>query len=61
MKENVEFVGVIVKVNGKKMTFKKEECCFQGWAYENDDLMESDRGVNLLLTKDKKQYRLSLE
>lgn len=60
MKDKVEFVGVIVKVNGKKVIIKKDDCYFHGWEYENEELMESDNGVDLNLTINKKQYKLSL-
>ena len=60
MKDNIEFVGVIVKVNGKKLTIKRENCHFTGWEYTDDDAMESDSGVDLELRDGRKIYRLSL-
>lgn len=58
MKDEVELVGVVVKINGKKKTFKKSECYFQGWEYQDE--CHSDSGVNLELTDGKKRYKLSL-
>jgi len=60
MKKAIEFVGVIVKINGKKKTFKKENCYFHGWGWEDNETMESDNGVDLNLTDGTKQYKLSL-
>lgn len=61
MKRNVEFVGVVIKVNGKQKTIKKENCYFHGWEWSNDDAGECDSGVDLELTDGRKKYKLSLE
>jgi hypothetical protein len=58
MKEKVELVGVVVKIDGKRKTIKKEDCYFQGWEYADE--CHSDSGVNLELTDGKKRYKLSL-
>ena len=59
-KDVIELVGVIVKINGKKKTFIKDECEFLGWECRDEDNYYSDNGVDLRLTDGGKQYRLSL-
>ena len=58
MKEKIEFVGVLVKVNGELKTVESNGCYFKGWEWSNDDM--SDSGVDLEVTIDDKYYKLSL-
>jgi len=58
MKNEIEFVGVVVKVNGKRKMFAKEKCEFQGWEWSDENW--ADSGVNLFLTNGKKQYKISV-
>jgi hypothetical protein len=60
MKDLVELEAVIMKINGKKKTFKKNNFELQGWACEDADNMESDSGVILRLKDGKKRYKISL-
>lgn len=59
MKDNVdvEFVGVVVKVNGKRRVFKKPDCYFYGWECSEYE----DNGVNLVLTDGRKKYKVNVE
>jgi hypothetical protein len=50
-KNNIEFLGVMVKINGKKKFIKKEQLYFRGWEY--NDECSSDSGVDLQIS-DKK-------
>lgn len=53
MKENVEFVGVVMKVNGKKKTFPKEKVSFS--ASESEcDMCGSHGSVKLSVYGEKK-------
>ena len=44
-KDTVEFVGMVVKINGKRKLVKKGQVYFRGWGYENDDW--SDNGIDV--------------
>jgi len=57
MKNKVEFVGIIVKINGKKKIFKKGHLYFQGWGFEGEDC--SDNGINVEIWNGKKKYRMN--
>jgi len=53
VKEKVEFVGVVLKVNGKEVTFPKEKVSFS--ASESEcDLCGSHGSVNLSVVDGKK-------
>jgi hypothetical protein len=60
MKNVIKLVGVIVEINGKKKNFTKEQCYFHGWSYENEDLMESDSGVDLEVKDGNKRYKVDV-
>jgi len=55
-KDIVEFVGIVVKINGKKKVLKKNDYYFSGWGYDDDDW--SDSGVDLEIFCGKKKYKL---
>lgn len=61
-KDVIEFVGVIVKINGEEKTFSKENCEFEGWEWSCGDECCgcSDSGVELYLTDGKKRYKLNI-
>jgi hypothetical protein len=50
-KKNVEFVGVVVKIDGKKKVINKNRLYFKGWEF--NDLDYSDSGVDLDIYNDK--------
>ena len=58
--KNVEFLGISVKIDNKEIFITKENCCFMGWEYINEDLEESDSGVDLDFENNNKTYHLSL-
>lgn len=59
-KDIVEFVGVVVKINGKKKVIGADKCQFWGWEYHDEDNYCSDSGVELELTYDGKRCKLDL-
>lgn len=59
-KKNIDFVGVVVKIDGKEVIVKKENCYFRGWEWEDDNIMERDCGVDLEMTIKENKYTLSL-
>lgn len=58
MKDNVELVGVIVKINGKKKVIDIDDCNFHGW--EINEEYYSDGGVDLFVNFNKKNYKISV-
>jgi hypothetical protein len=50
----IELVGIIVKINGKKRIFKTDNFGLQGWAWEDETIMESDSVITLNLKDGKK-------
>lgn len=56
----IELVGIIVKINGKKRIFKTDNFGLQGWAWEDETIMESDSGITLNLKDGKKVQKTEI-
>jgi hypothetical protein len=61
MKNDIEFIGIVLKINGKKKTINKNKCRFEGWAWTDEECGCSDNGVDLIIDDGKKRYKISLE
>jgi hypothetical protein len=59
-KKNVEFVGVVVKVDGKEIVVNENYCSFHGWETECD-CCGSHGGCKVTVIIDKKSYDIGLE
>ena len=60
MKENVEFVGVVLKVNGKKKTFPKEKVYFS--ASESEcEVCGSHGSIEMSVQDEKKSLDVELK
>ena len=60
-KYSIELVGVIVKINGKKKTFRSGDFELIGWAFESEEPGMSDNGIDLKVRDGKKRWKTGID
>jgi hypothetical protein len=59
-KDEIELVGVVLKINGKRKVVKKENLHFHGWEQECE-VCGSHSGVDMTVYDGNKSYSIDLD